>query len=116
MFIISAALFDTAGILFIHHPLSNSSWKSRSRRVERSALTNGGVYIDDRGYTDGDRTITIEARCTADDFFIATRLLELHPRLFIATPDNELLHAAPQTLTNSGATLQMQFMAVERVA
>lgn len=44
--------------------LSDSKLNDSTRRVTRRATINGGVYLDDNGFSHGDRTFEIKAKAT----------------------------------------------------
>jgi len=100
MISITSRNFDPLGYLDID-PLPGSSEDNYSRRVTRTATLDGGVAISDRGYSDGDRTLTYRYRPVSRDHDNrAKRLLRLHPTVQVSTPDGVYL-AAPQSFDST---------------
>lgn len=54
---ISSLVFDPAGSVVIDADAADSDTETVARRLTRSPTLNGGVYHDDRGFADGDRTL-----------------------------------------------------------
>lgn len=91
---ISAKTFDLSGVLDIT-PLPNSSPGQLTRRVNRVPTLDGGIAVNDGGFSHGDRDVDIIYRpvSTAHDD-IARRIVELHSRVCLSLPDG-LFEAAP---------------------
>lgn len=60
MVIITSRLFDAEhSPLVLHETPGSSNLRSTTRRLNRTATLDGGAVIDDAGYSDGDRTLTV---------------------------------------------------------
>ena len=84
---ITAKTFDLEGSMEIT-PLPNERFGEIIRRVNRVATLDGGVAVNDGGFSYGDRDITINYQPVSvahDD--IARRLISLHTRVYLSMPD-----------------------------
>lgn len=60
MIIITSKVFDAQySPLVLHEIPGSSNTRSAARRLSRSATLDGGAVIDDAGFSDGDRTLTV---------------------------------------------------------
>lgn len=91
---ICAKLFDPMGYLTIETlPEVNSAIVSR--RLSKVATLDGGVAVNDGGFSHGDRSITFQYKnSTLEQDNIARRLVELHSRVYVST-DEGLFDAVP---------------------
>ena len=84
---IASRLFDPLGYIEFR-PLPSNSAGAFSRRVTRVATLDQGVAVNDRGYSEGDRTLTYRYKPVSRDHDErAQRLLKLHERVAIANED-----------------------------
>lgn len=68
MYIAIATLtFNLDGYLFFKAGPGTSLF-NLNRRVSRTQTLDGGVFLDDRGFTHGDRSLSIVATLTRDEF------------------------------------------------
>ncbi|MEM7778672.1 MAG: hypothetical protein AAF732_24090, partial [Pseudomonadota bacterium] len=80
-----AKLFDPFGHLVIRL-LPGQNLGSIERRTEKSRTLDGGVVVNDRGFTHGDRTIELVYKPISDAHdATAKRLVENHPRVLLGT-------------------------------
>jgi len=80
--------FDTQGCVVINKLNQNSDADSFTRRVSRSKALNGIVVIEDRGYTDGDRTIkAIPDALSISDANKIRYIAKTYSLINISTPD-----------------------------
>jgi hypothetical protein len=63
MISISTFLLDDAGVL-IAPEFTSSEFEGLSRRVQKTATLDGGVDVQDLGYTDLDRPVSIDVPCS----------------------------------------------------
>lgn len=77
--------------------LPGSDFGTTSRRVNRVATLDGGAVFNDFGFTNADKTITIEFRpFDAAQSTAVRRLFEIYPKITVATPDGLFL-VAPES-------------------
>jgi len=102
MISISAPTFDLDGSLLLRGS-ARSDLFSQSRRVSRTATLDGGVYLDDMGFTHGDRTLRITVK--ADSLKTIDALAYLHrtyAQLMVATIEGVFLGAISQISVTNG--------------
>jgi len=58
---LSTRTFDLAGAIIIRELPGESDLEVFERRLSKTATLDGGVVVEDRGYTHGDRTFTVVA-------------------------------------------------------
>lgn len=115
MISVSAVSFDLLGHLIIDE-MSTDYPERVSRRAARAKTLDGGVAISDRGYSDGDRTLTYSYRPlskTHDDR--AERLVRLHPTVNVATPDGVFL-AVPQSFGRSASQNTFTLLIIRKLS
>lgn len=77
-------MFDPAGdLVFKIDP--DSDLDSTTRRVNRVKTLDGGVSINDTGFSDGDREFKLKAKLEGAEFEQLKRLYQLYPLLSIST-------------------------------
>jgi hypothetical protein len=52
------AVYDIEGGLMLDVSAAGSSLINNARRVQRYATLDGGAFLDDQGYSDGDKTLS----------------------------------------------------------
>lgn len=115
MISITSTAFDVLGHIDIV-PLGDTPADSFSRRVSRVATLDGGVAISDRGYSDGDRTLTYSYRPVSKDHDArAERLVRLHPTVNISTPDGLFL-AVPQAFDRSARQNTFTLLVIRKLS
>jgi hypothetical protein len=85
---ISSYLFDPLGARTFVLNMGQTQLQNLERRVSRVKTLDGGVFVSDLGFSDGDRTfaLAVPLHVKADyDFF--QRLLSLYPRVVVSTED-----------------------------
>lgn len=81
---LSTKLFDLDGFLLFRNNLLNQGALDISRRVSSSATLDGGSFVSDNGYSDSDRTFTINVvGLTESEIGNIARLVKLHSRFFL---------------------------------
>lgn len=80
---LSAPTFDLSGHVEIHtdaHPDRDTK-----RRVQRVLTLDGGVAINDGGYSDGDLTFELEWKSDITLNSAILRMLQIYPRAVLST-------------------------------
>lgn len=94
---ISTPLFDLLGHVTIHE-LPTSEMDQITRRVNRQKTLDGGVVINDGGYSAGDRDIVIQWRVSNELMLRkAQRMVRLYPQLTVTTRNGAFV-AAPERI------------------
>lgn len=115
MIAISSPTFDIDGHVVIH-PLPGSNIGETRRRVNRVPTLDGGVAVNDRGFSEGDRTLSYEWDAVSKAHNDAVeRLFRLYARLFVSTPDG-VYSAAPQVFTPGSDRSSMILLVIEKVS
>lgn len=87
MISITSQEFDPQGYLQIS-PLPDNEPGALTRRVSRVATLDGGVAINDRGFSHGDRTLTYRYKPVSEEHDArARRLLQLHSRVNVSNEE-----------------------------
>jgi hypothetical protein len=85
---ISTKIFDHAGSLLLFGLDENTSdLHNYNRRLTRTATLDTGVFIDDRGYFDGDRSIEMVLTGTDALFNSLLYLIQNYSSVLIMLPD-----------------------------
>ena len=115
MITISSTTYDLNGSVQID-PLPGTTEGQVQRRVNRVATLDGGVAVNDRGYSEGDRTLTYiwKSLSKAHNDSIA-RILRLYPQVHVATPLGVFL-AAPQTFTPGQDQSSIVLLVISKVS
>ena len=109
---ISTPLFDPAGSIRIEE-MQNSETGDIARRVNRTPTLDGGVAINDRGYSAGDRYLRILWRPrNLAEYQYVQRLVRLYPRLNVATHEGVFV-AAPQRISQRDGIGDLQMLVIE---
>lgn len=114
---IASRTFDLDGDFIFHLKDYNigNDLDGGSRRVTRTKTLDGGVYVNDNGYTAGDKTITI--LLTTPIKSIVESLIELlknHGEVTISMND-EVLLCVPESYLLSGGNFRLIFLAKEEL-
>jgi len=113
---LSAPLFDLAGTLTLTARADNYLG-AITRRVNRTATLDGAVYVEDRGFADGDRDPEFDCpNTTLADYERAAYLQRTYPRLYLSTPDGVFVAALRRLAVSDGSTLILTLMIIERIA
>ena len=84
---ISAKTFDISAVMEIN-TLPENTQGAMARRANRVATLDGGVSLNDMGYSHGDRDIQLIYKSVSDTHdTIARRLVELHSRVILSMPE-----------------------------
>jgi len=111
---LTAPLFDLSGVLQLL--ARDADWMGETtRRVSRVATLDVDVVVQDRGYSDGDRTIDL--RCpnvSLADYDRAYYLQRTYPRLNLSLPGGAFV-AALERVGMSDTTLELKLMIIKRI-
>lgn len=80
---ISAMEFDLQGVL-VFRPLPDSSESEYTRRFNRVATLDGGVVVNDGGFSHGDRDITFRLKASPAQDATLRRLVRLYSRVRVS--------------------------------
>jgi len=114
---ISSATFDLNGDFIFHLKDYNvgDDLDEGTRRVTRTKTLDGGVYINDNGYTAGDKTINILLVNPIKTITEKLKnLLKNHGEVTISMND-EVLLCVPESYLLSGGNFRLIFLAKEEL-
>lgn len=106
---LSTPTYDLDGELLLS-PLMDDIEDRYTRRVERTALLDGGSYVDDLGYSEGDRTLRFEVPYTQATFDRLRYLLRQHGRAALAH-EAGWYSGALTTLERAANIIRFEFLA-----
>lgn len=113
---ISTREFDPDGYVQIEATVASALGGERTRRVNRVTTLDGGVAINDFGYTDGDRTLDLRWTPASEAQERAVeRLLRTYPTLCVTVPDGAFL-AAPERYTPGTDESTLRLLVVSRLS
>ena len=93
---LASTTYDLAGYIEIDL-LPNNTDGQTTRRVTRVTTLDGGVAVTDRGYAEGDRTLTYTWQSVSEAHSESVaRLVRLYPEIYVYSPEAVYL-AAPET-------------------
>jgi len=106
-------VFDPDGAMLISiNP--DSELGSSTRRVNRVKTLDGGVSINDTGFSDGDREFKLKAQLSALEVEQINRLYQLYPLLSIST-SNGVFEGAIDQVTETPPTTNINFLVRARL-
>ena len=112
---LSAPLYDPLGHVGIDN-LPASELGDVTRRVNRSKTLDGGVAINDGGYSAGDRTFRVRWKIrSADQFQQVQRMVQLYSLLTVITTEG-VFTAAPESLTDRGGIGTLTLLVKDQAA
>jgi len=89
--------FDPSGAIVFDCDVATSDIENIERRVQRTRLLSGGVYLNDSGYSPGDRTLRIKVDpAPADVLETLDYLIKNYSELTVVTPDGAYLGVIKQ--------------------
>jgi len=83
---ISAITFDLQGTADIH-ALANSDAGTMTRRTSRTATLDGGVAVNDFGYTDADRDMIVSMKQTKSLDDTLRYIVRNYGQIHVSTPE-----------------------------
>jgi hypothetical protein len=112
---LSTVAWDPAGHIVIH-ALPDSSIGETRRRVNRIATLDGGVVLNDRGFSEGDRTVELKWRpASATDEAVIDRLVRTYTRLILSIRAGCYL-VAPETYTPGAEESTLRLLVVSKLS
>lgn len=114
MIIITPINFDPAGPLKIKNgqTTDRGEW---GRRANRVATLDGGVAVNDFGFSEGDRTVVVQWDCTREEELRARQILAAH-RLVNLSMDDGLFEAVPLRFNQPGSQGRFTLLITRRLA
>lgn len=116
MISICARTFDLLGdFLFTNYyiDVSSDDIDAISRRVTRTKTLDGGVYINDNGYTASDKEVAVTLmHQTKSEALLLRDLIANHGEVTISRND-EVLLCVPESYSYRGGNVRMRFLAKE---
>ena len=111
---IASSTFDLDGHLEIT-PLPDSDYGATTRRVNKVKTLDGGVAVNDGGYSHGDKDFTIRWKPTSSEFEQkAGDLVKNHSTVYVTTADGCFL-ATPSSYQPSGGESSLTLLIQEKV-
>lgn len=106
MIFISTIVRDPGGAVLIDTDLDP---RENTARVSRTKLLDGGVYINNSGVSDGDRTVRVSAEITQDQADILWYIFNNYTMVHLSTSDG-FYKAAIQTLKTDNGQMTMTIL------
>ncbi|MCK7542974.1 hypothetical protein MLC59_02160 [Marinobacter bryozoorum] len=98
MLTISAPVFDINGTVIAHSP-DMEGLQNLTRRVSRAATLDGQAAINDFGFTDADRDLSVEwTPATLEEMENVRRMFKTYSRLVVSFSEGCFL-AAPESFS-----------------
>jgi hypothetical protein len=112
---ISTTTADAAGYVELD-VLPDSSEGDILRRVNRVATLDGGVVVNDNGYSEADRTLELAWQpLTVAQEASVVRLLQSYARLQVSTRSGVFL-AAPETYSPGADESTLRLLVIEKLS
>lgn len=116
MIIFTNKYFDIYGRVVIRPDWGGTRLFDTTRRVSRSAALNGEAYIDDAGFSHGDRQFTIQVRNMSEgDLEWLHRMQRLYGTQRCTTQEGVFEGAIESITTNAGRT-NIRFLPTEKLS
>lgn len=118
MISLASRTFDLNGTFLFYNEdyETDNELDEASRRVTKTKTLDGGVYINDNGYTASDKTITIVLVNPSKELASGLkRLLQVHGEVTISM-NNEVLLCVPESYLLSGGNVRMIFFAKKGIS
>jgi len=108
---------DTASnyVPIILNELPSSDLDTETARISRAATLDGGVYINNTGFSDGDRTLKITARLTDDDVTNLNYVKNNFLSIILSMKDGAY-KAAIQNISRTGNQYNLTIYIEERIS
>lgn len=114
MIVLKSKVFFPEGNVLINEQKADSDFGGAARRINRRATIDGGSFIDDFGFSDGDRTIRVGAGAlSVADYKKVKKLIRLFGSLEIITPEG-VFDGAIQ-VANNREKFEMTFLVKGRL-
>jgi len=112
MIVLMSPVFNADGNIHVK-PLPDSNLDGVSRRVSRRATIDGGVWVDDFGYSDGDRTLSIKSNMDREDYARVKDFVQRYGELVLINDDG-VFTGSIESL-DSYPTVEITFLMKERI-
>lgn len=113
MIALSSVTFDPDGHVLLRE-LPTSDLDAARRRVNRQATLDGGVAVNDYGFTHGDRTFTVRWVTGRNEYDSVQRLVRLYGRLRVSTRSGVYL-VAPDRVIRRNKEGELTLLVLERL-
>lgn len=116
MISISTPTFDLGGSLIIRGYDPSTDFRSKSRRVSRTATLDGGCVIEDNGLSHSDRTFRIISSSLSEaDVIHLNQLIGVYSILYISTREG-IFKGVIETLGYNRGAGTISFLIKEKIA
>lgn len=115
MIVLSTTVLATLNVPLIFDETSGTDLCGIARRVSRTATLDGGALFADYGYTDADRTLTVEGYMNFEQYQQLGELVADYPMLTLASREG-LFQGAVQTMNRTSNGARFTFLVGERLA
>jgi len=115
MVIFTSRLFDVTYSPLILHEDRSSNLRGVERRVSRTKTLDGEVRIDDAGYSDGDRTISLRVRAPSKAQVAALQGLVAADGLQRLSTVDGLMEGAVEYVALNDGLLNVRFLVRDRI-
>jgi len=115
---IQSPIFDPSGSIRLPRAKLDGTTRTKNlkRRVTRRGTLNGSSHINDLGFTDSDRTITVVLKNpTQQETDSVTYLIRSYSTL-VLTSENEMFSGVIETINPTGSELRIVYLVQERLA
>lgn len=110
MISISSKTYDINGNEYFNKIASNTNFGNLTRRVNRTKTLDGSSVINDKGYTDADRTFDVYITDPSEDVVDnIRRMFKAYPLMIVATREG-VFEVAPNALDDDRDELHIQFL------
>lgn len=112
LYTLAAQTFDPLGFVEIAATPETTTGEAR-RRVSRIATLDGGVVVNDAGFSDGDRTIDVAWESAPSIDAAVARMLALYDRATLSTPAG-VFTVALEAYTPGGAVSSLRALVIAK--
>ena len=111
---ISTTIYDIDGAIILKDILQRStSVKSLTRRINKVATLDGGVIVEDRGFSEGDRNFEIFVPFSQTVHDIMLRLIKTYDQLLLTNDEGAFLVAPAEFTLDPKDELRFFFEVIE---
>lgn len=107
--------YDAEDIGFMFRPLPETRITENSRRITRTKTLDGGVVINDSGFSHGDRSFTVVVASTEALFDSLWQLFQDHAELICTTSEGAFA-AHLQDIKNDSGKITMTILIEEKLS
>ena len=110
-FSIASKTFDPSGIFDFNLEGPGEGLQDRVRRTGGSQTLDGGVVVEDGGFSHGDRLLTVKAKVTKTGRATLQRIVELYPTVNVSFEDGFFTAVLTNlSFTGNVATVRVQLV------